>query len=75
MFLKDYPDGTIRNKKCNLQGHVYLSNQTSLKKCCHGAASALLNVSLDEESEEQINVPQDVPLEGMSDDEWSSDND
>ena len=52
---------------------MYLSNRASLKKRCHDAASALLNVSSDKESEEQINAPEDVPLEGISDDEWSSD--
>lgn len=59
MFLKRYPDGTIRNKKRHLKGHVYPSNRVSLKKCCHDApsASALLNVSSDEESKEQNNAP------------------
>ena len=36
-----------------------------------------LNISSDEEEEEeerpQINAPEDVPLEGISDDEWSFD--
>ena len=51
------------------KGHVYPSNRVSLKKRCHDAASALLNVSSDEESEEQINPPQNVLLECISDDE------
>ena len=54
-------------------GHVYPSNRASIKKHCHEAASDRLNVSSDEELEEQINAPEDVPLEGISDDEWSSD--
>ena len=74
MLLKEYPDGTIRKKSHHLQGHVYLPNQASLKKHCHDAASAFLKFSSDEESEEQINAPKKVPLEGISDDEWSSDN-
>ena len=52
---------------------MYLSNQASLKKRCHDAASALLNVSSDEKLEELINAPENVPPEGISDDEWSSD--
>ena len=43
--------------------------RVSLKKRCHDAASGLLNVSSDEESEEQINPPQNVLLECISDDE------
>ena len=74
MFLKEYPDGRIRKKNCHLQGHIYPSNWASLKKHCHNAASALLNVSSDKESEEQINAPENLPLKGISDDEWSSDN-
>lgn len=75
MFLNEYPDGTIRKKKRHLQGHVYPSNRTSQKKHRHDAASVLLDISSDEEEEEhpQINAPEDVPLEGISDDEWSSD--
>ena len=74
MFLKEYPDDTIRKEKCHLQGHVYLSNQVSLNKRCHNAASALLTVSSFEELEEQISAPEDVRLEGISEiDEWSSD--
>ena len=69
-----YPDGTIRKNKRHLQGHVYLSNRGSLKKRCHDAASARLNISTDEESEEQINAPENVQLESISYDEWSSDN-
>ena len=42
-------------------------------KHCHDAASARLNVSSDEELEEQINASEDVPLESVSDGEWSSD--
>ena len=60
-------------KKHHLIGHVYSSNRASIKKHCHDAASDRLNVSSDEELEEQINAPEDVPLEGISDDEWSSD--
>ena len=51
MFLKEYPDGIIRKKKHHLQGHVYPSNRTSLKKCCHDVVSSLLNVSSDKELE------------------------
>ena len=74
MFLKEYPDGTIRKKRRYLQRHMYPSNRASLKKRCHNATSAILKISSHEESEEQINAPEDVPLEGISDDEWSSDN-
>ena len=38
---------------------MYLSNQL---------------ISSEKESEEQINATENVPLEGISDDEWSSDN-
>ena len=31
-------------------------------------------ISSEKESEEQINATENVPLEGISDDEWSSDN-
>ena len=31
MFLKEYPQDTIRKKKRRLQGHVYPSNRVSLK--------------------------------------------
>ena len=34
----------------------------------------LFCVSSDKELEEQIYAPENVPLEGISDDEWSSDN-
>ena len=51
LFLNEYPHGTIRKKKCHLQGHVYQSNQVLLKKHCHDAASSLLIISSDEESE------------------------
>ena len=73
MFLKEYPDGTIRKKKRHLQGHVYLPNQASIHKRCHDAAYALLNVSTDEESEKQINASDNVSTECKSGDEWSSD--
>ena len=62
-------------KKCHQQDHVYPSDRGSLKKLCHDTASAFLNMSSEKESEEQINSPQNVPLESTSDDEWSSDND
>ena len=58
---------------------MYPSNRKSQKKHHHDAASVLLNISSDEEEEEeerpQINAPEDVPLEGISDvdDECSSD--
>ena len=74
IFLKEYPGSTIRKKKRHLQGHVYPSNRASPKKSYHDVASALLMVSSDKESEEQINAPDNIPLEGISDDEWSSDN-
>ena len=67
MFLKEYPDGTSREKKRHLQGHVYLPNRASLQKHCHdAAASALLNVSSDKELKEQINASENVPLECIS---------
>ena len=71
--FKRIPRQHNQEEKCNLQGYMYLSNQASLKKRCHDAASALLNVSSDEKLEEQINAPENVPPEGISDDEWSSD--
>ena len=74
MFLKEYPAGTIKKKKHRLQGHVYLSNWASLKKHCHDAASALLSIPSDKESEEQINAQEQVSLECTSDDERSSNN-
>ena len=40
----------------------------------HDAASVLLSISSDEEEEQsQVNAPVDVPLNSISDDEWSSD--
>ena len=44
------------------------------KKPHHDAASVLLSISSDEEEEQsQVNAPENVPLNSISDDEWSSD--
>ena len=44
------------------------------KKPHRDAASVLLSISSDEEDEQsQVNAPEDVPLNSISDDEWSSD--
>ena len=44
------------------------------KKNHHDVASVLLSISSDEEEEQsQVNAPEDVPLNSISDDEWSSD--
>ena len=73
MFLNKYPDGTVRKKKRHLQGHKYPSRRVS-KKIHHDAASFLLSISSDEEEEQsQVNAPEDVPLNNISVDEWSSD--
>ena len=73
MFLNKYPDGTVRKKKRHLQGHKYPSHRVS-KKIHHDAASFLLSISSDEEEEQsQVNAPEDVPLNNISVDEWSSD--
>ena len=74
MFLQEYPDGSIRKEKSHLQGHVYPSNWTSLKRNCHESASALLNISSEDESEEQISAPEVALIEGISHDEWSFNN-
>ena len=43
------------------------------KKPHHNTASVLLSISSDEEEEQsQVNAPEDVPLNSISDDEWSS---
>ena len=73
MFLNKYPDGAVRKKKRHLQGHKYPSRRVS-KKIHHDAASFLLSISSDEEEEQsQVNAPEDVPLNNISVDEWSSD--
>ena len=39
----------------------------------HDAASVLLSISSDEEEEQsQVNAPEDVPLNSILDDEWTS---
>ena len=44
------------------------------KKTHHDVASVLLSIFSDEEEEEsQVNAPEDVPLNSISDDKWSSD--
>ena len=44
------------------------------KKTHHNAASVLLSILSDEEEEQsQVNAPEGVPLNSISDDEWSSD--
>ena len=44
------------------------------KKTHHDVASVLLSILSDEEEEQsQVNAPEDVPLNSISDDEWSSD--
>ena len=44
------------------------------KKTHRDAASVLLSISSDEEDEQsQVNAPEDVPLNSISDDKWSSD--
>ena len=73
MFLNKCPDGTIRKRKCHLQVHKYPSGRVS-KKPHHNAASVLLSISSDEEEEQsQVRTPENVPLNSISDDEWSSD--
>ena len=73
LFLNDYLDGTVRKRKCHLKGHKYPSRRVS-KKIHHDAASFLLSISSDEEEEQsQVNAPEDVPLNNISDEEWSSD--
>ena len=73
MFLNEYPDSTVRKRKLHLQGHKYPSHWAS-KKTHHDVASVLLSILSDEEEEQsQVNAPEDVPLNSISDDEWSSD--
>ena len=72
MFLNEYLGGTVRKRKCNLHGHQYPLCRVS-KKPHHNTASVLLSISSDEEEEQsQVNAPEDVPLNSISDDEWSS---
>ena len=67
-------DGTVRKRKCHLQGYKYPSRRVSKKKTHHDVASVLLSILSDEEEEQsQVNAPEDVPLNSISDDEWSSD--
>ena len=57
-----------------MQGHKYPSRRVSKTKTHHDVASVLLSIFSDEEEEEsQVNAPEDVPLNSISDDEWSSD--
>ena len=58
-----------------MQGHKYPSRPVSEeKKNHHDVASVLLSIFSDEEEEEsQVDAPEDVPLNSISDDEWSSD--
>ena len=56
------------------QVSIALSIQKKTKKTHHDVASVLLSISSDEEEEQsQVNAPEDVPLNSISDDEWSSD--
>ena len=77
MFLNEYPDGTVRKRKRHLQGHDYPSRRVSTQKKSHrDAASVLLSIPSDEEEEAenlQIVAPEDVSLDNISDDEWSTD--
>ena len=78
MFLSEYPDGTIRKKKRHLQGHVYPAERKSTKKQSHNPATVLIDMSFsDEEQQEEdaLRAPEDLPLDGIYDDEWSSSDD
>ena len=76
MFLNEYLDGTVRKRKLHLQGHQYPSCRLSKKNPHHDAASVLLSIlSHEEEEQSQVNAPEDVPLNSISDEEWTSDDD
>ena len=72
-FLNEYLDSTVRKRKCHLQGNKYLSHRVS-KKTHHNVASVLLSILSDEEEgQSQVNAPEDVPQNSISEDEWISD--
>ena len=75
MFLSEYSDSTVGERKCHLQGHKYpLGQQYPKKPTTMQHQSVLLSISSDEVKEQsQVNTPKDVPLNSISDDEWSSD--
>ena len=73
MFSNEYLDGTVRKRKCHLQGDKYPLRRVS-KKTHHNVASVLLSISSDEkEGQSQVNAPEDVPQNSISEDKWSSD--
>ena len=56
------------------QVSIASSIQKKTKKTHHDVALVLLSIFSDEEEEEsQVNAPEDVPLNSISDDKWSSD--
>ena len=53
---------------------ISIASSIQKKKPHHDVASVLLSIFSDEEEEEsQVNAPEDVPLNSISDDKWSSD--
>ena len=71
LFLTECPDGTIRKRKCCLQGHAYPQIQKSTKKPNHNVV-AILDSVIEEDAQAIAARPEDLPLGQFSDDEWSS---
>ena len=70
-FLTEYPDGTVRKRKCSLQGHAYQKIWKSTKKPNHDVVPVLDSVT-EEDAQDIAARPEDLPLGQFSDDEWSS---
>ena len=75
-FMTEYPDGAIGKQKRRLAGINYPSSRKSSKKSkCNSAALELLTSSDDEGDDLEERNLQDIALDEISDDEWSSDED
>ena len=76
-FMTEYPDGAIGKQKRCLAGINYPSSCKSSKKSKRnsGAALELLTSSDDEGDDLEERNLQDIALDEISDDEWSSDED
>ena len=73
MFMNEFPDGTIRKHKRHLQGHQYPTNRKSTKQDNRDVAAVLDEILPDDDDPMIIPPldPQDLPLEEISDDEWT----
>ena len=77
--MTEYPDGTIRKQKRSLAKINYPPSRKSAKKSKRNSAAAavleLLTSSDDEGDDLEERNWQDIALDEISDDEWSSDED